>query len=110
MTVPDWRTATAGAKVRVALWLASEVREGGIFTKAQLRAAFPNIEQVDRRMRDLRPEGWEILTFQEDRSLEPDELRLKTMGGSVWDPGYRSKAKASVSEKERQAVFLADDY
>ena len=95
---------------RVALWLASEIREGGIFTKAQLRAAFPNIEQVDRRMRDLRPEGWEILTFQQDRSLEPDELRLKTMGGSVWERGYRSKANASVSEKERQAIFLADDY
>src|SRR3954471_6605661 len=107
---PDWRKSTAAARVRVALWLHSHVKVGGTFTKAQLREAFPNVEQVDRRMRDLRPEGWEILTFQEDRSLEPDELRLKTIGGRVWERGYRSKAKAAVSDRERQAAFLADDY
>lgn len=110
MELPDWRTSSAGAKVRAALWLATEVGEGGTFTKAQLRGAFPNIEQVDRRMRDLRPEGWEILTFQEDRSLEPDELRLKTIGGRVWEPGYRSKARSAVPDRERQAAFLADNY
>lgn len=57
MTVPDWRTHQAGTRVRVALWLHSEVPVGSSFTKAQLRDAFPGVEQVDRRMRDLRASG-----------------------------------------------------
>ncbi len=110
MTVPDWRTSTAGARVRVALWLHTEVRLQGTFTKSQLREAFPSIEQIDRRMRDLRPEGWVIATYREDRSLAVDELRLVEEGGPVWQRGYRSRAGAAVTDKERQAVFAADNY
>ena len=110
MTVPDWRTSRAGARIRVALWLRSEVGAGGTFTKAQLRAAFPRIEQVDRRMRDLRPEGWVIATYREDRSLASDELRLVRLGGPVWERGYRSLAADPVTDKERRAVFAGDNY
>lgn len=110
MTVPDWRTSTAGARVRVALWLHSEVGAGGVFTKAQLRDAFPSVEQIDRRMRDLRPEGWVIATYREDRSLAVDELRLVEQGGAVWQRGYRSRTGAAITDKERQAVFAADNY
>ncbi len=110
MTVPDWRTSTAGARVRVALWLHTEVRLQGTFTKSQLREAFPSIEQIDRRMRDLRPEGWVISTYREDRSLGVDELRLVEEGGPVWLRGYRSRATAAITDKERQAVFASDDY
>lgn len=111
MTLPDWRTSRAGTRVRVALWLASEVGAGGAFTKAQLREAFPGVEQVDRRMRDLRAEGWIITTYREDRSLAPDELGLVRLGGSVWEPGYRSKASSSgVSDKLRQEIFAADGF
>ncbi len=110
MTVPDWKTSTAGARVRVALWLHSEVRPQGTFTKSQLREAFPSVEQIDRRMRDLRPEGWVIATYREDRSLAVDELRLVEEGGPVWRPDYRSRATAAITDKERQAVFASDDY
>lgn len=110
MTVPDWRTSNKGAKVRVALWLHSEVGEGGSFTKQQLRDAFPNVEQIDRRMRDLRPEGWIIATYREDRSLAADELRLVRKGGLVWEPGYRSRQQTAVTDKERKAVLAADNY
>lgn len=110
MTVPDWRTAQAGARVRVALWLHTEVGPQGTFTKAQLRNAFPNVEQIDRRMRDLRPEGWIITTYREDRSLTPDELRLVEEGGPVWQRGYRSRQATAVTDKERRAIFAADNY
>lgn len=110
MTVPDWKTTRAGARIRVALWLRSEVGTGGSFTKAQLRAAFPKIEQVDRRMRDLRRDGWVIATYREDRSLASDELRLVGMGGPVWEAGYRSTAVNTVTDKERRAVFAGDNY
>lgn len=110
MTELDWRSSPAGARIRAAMWLAAEVGEGNTFTKADLRAAFPAIEQVDRRMRDLRPEGWVIATYREDASLEPDELRLVRIGGRVWERGYKSRAKAALSDKHRNAVFAADGY
>jgi hypothetical protein len=110
MTLPDWKTSRAGARVRVALWLYQVVGEGGAFTKAQLREAFPNVEQIDRRMRDLRPEGWVIATYREDRSLSPDELRLVETGGKVWETAYRSRQEKMPTEKERQAVFAADNF
>jgi len=110
MELPNWRTSTKGTRVRAALWLFTEVGEGGTFTKAQLREAFPGVEQIDRRMRDLRAEGWVLATYREDRSLSADELRLVRVGGAVWDPNYRSKAQTSISDKERQQIFAADDY
>jgi hypothetical protein len=110
MSDPDWHTFAAGTRVRVALWLHSEVGAGGTFTKADLRSAFPGVEQIDRRMRDLRAEGWIISTYQEDRSLAPDELRLVKEGGAVWDRAYRSRRPRAVTAKERQAALRADDF
>lgn len=110
MTRPDWRTSRAGARVRVALWLLAEVGAGGTFTKSQLRHAFPAVEQVDRRMRDLRAEGWVITTYREDRSLSPDELRLVQVGGNVWERGYRSRVGSTMTDKERHAVFASDNF
>lgn len=91
------------------MWLAADIGEGSIFTKADLRAAFPNVEQVDRRMRDLRQEGWVIWTSREDAQLAVDELRLVTVGGAVWEPGYVSVASANT-EKTRREVLAADNF
>ena len=110
MTVPNWRTSSKGSRTRAALWLHTEVKPGGSFTKQQLRDAFPNVEQIDRRMRDLRAEGWVIATYREDRSLSADELRLVAEGGPVWEDSYRSRQQGGVTDKNRQAVFAADNY
>lgn len=106
--VPDWTTHGGGGKRRVALWLAAEVGEGGAFTKASVRQAFPGVEQIDRRMRDLRTEGWVIATYREDRSLAPDELRLVAIGGHVWVKGYVSKARVALNERERNTILSRD--
>lgn len=110
MAVPEWRTSRAGARIRVALWLSAEVGPGGTFTKAQLREAFPKIEQIDRRMRDLRPDGWVIATYREDRTLASDELRLVMIGAPVWDKGYRSPATDTIGDKARRTVLAAHNY
>lgn len=110
VNIPDWRTSSAGAKVRVALWLHAEIGGGGTFTKQDLRNAFPNVEQIDRRMRDLRDEDWVINTYREDRALAVDELRLVKEGGRVWEPTYRSRQQGALTDKQRQAVFAADNY
>ena len=110
MNVPDWRTSRSGTRVRAALWLVDVVGVGNSFTKADLRAAFPGVEQIDRRMRDLRDDGWVIATYREDRSLDPDELRFVSMGSPVWEGGYRRTGAPAVTAKLRSAVFAADQH
>ena len=110
MEIPDWRSFRAGGRIRVALWLRSEVGTHGVFTKSQLREAFPGVEQIDRRMRDLRPDGWVIATYQEDRSLSVEELRLVTEGAPVWEQGFRSRNPKPITSKQRRSTFLADNF
>jgi len=110
--LPDWRDdSVGGAMIRVALWLAAEVRPGHIFTKAQLRKAVPGREQVDRRMRDLRKYGWRIDDYKQDADLKPKELRLVEIGVAVWDPAARERATlATISDRVRQEVFSRDGH
>jgi hypothetical protein len=116
-TLPSWRdttygTSKLGTKARVALWLIQEVKENGTFTKADLRAAFPDVAQIDRRMRDLRDHGWEIATSREDPTLQQQEHRFRTRGADVWIPG-QAKApvhKGSITNAQRAKVFQDDGY
>lgn len=97
--------------VRAALWLAQEVGEGGIFTKTGLRQAFPGVNQIDRRARDLRYYGWVINTSREDLGLTADQQRLVQIGVAVWDPAERRRhPRPKVSQKARQETLLADDF
>jgi 5-methylcytosine-specific restriction endonuclease McrA len=110
MSLPDWQTFSGGTTKRAALWLATEVGEGEVFTKTMLRRAFPSVTQIDRRVRDLRDEGWIIQTNREDPSLERDEQRLAKVGGAVWEGSYKSVRVGQLSATERQAVFRRDGY
>ncbi|MDQ0685646.1 hypothetical protein QFZ56_004609 [Streptomyces achromogenes] len=95
--VPDWRDPSAGGGlVRAAAWLLQEVGEGGTFTKERLRADFPGIAQIDRRVRDLRDYGWIINTSREDPGLGQAEQRFVKRGLDVWDPEQR-KNRAVVT-------------
>ena len=95
---------------RAALWLVAEVGEGEVFTKAQLRDAFPDTAQIDRRMRDLREFGWQIDTRREDPHLEAHEQRFAKTGDPVWMPGAAKRQRAGgVSAAQRREVFTRDD-
>lgn len=108
MTRPSWDDTRMGARSRVALWLVSEVGVGGIFTKAMLRDAFPGVEQIDRRMRDLRASGWRIDTSRQDPGLRPDELRFVEQGHPVWEGG--PPASRGPTARERQQVLERDHF
>jgi hypothetical protein len=112
MALPAWDDGNAkfGTKIRVALWLLTQVGVGNIFTKAQLRDAFPGVEQVDRRMRDLRQHGWMIHTNKEDASLTPNELRFVQPGEEVWKPGKAKPAAGTLTSKQRMAIMAGDDF
>lgn len=98
--------------VRAALWLVQEVGAGNTFTKEQLRAAFPGVSQIDRRVRDLRDYGWVILANTEDASLATEEQRFAKVGAAVWDPKERRAAAArnALSAKDIRAVLERDDF
>ncbi|MEU9013040.1 hypothetical protein AB0D12_25425 [Streptomyces sp. NPDC048479] len=101
-----------GSMIRAGLWLRDEVGLDGKFTKAELRAAFPDVAQIDRRVRDLRDRGWQIDTNRQDPSLNADEQRLVKIGAPVWLPGQSKapKEKASLTDTQRNKVMLDDGF
>lgn len=108
--LPSWRDGSLSTMKRAALWLVSEVGEGEVFTKAQLRDAFPDTAQIDRRMRDLREFGWQIDTRREDPHLEAYEQRFAKVGDPVWMPGAAKRQRAGgVNAAQRREVFMRDD-
>ncbi|MEW9532429.1 HNH endonuclease [Microbispora sp. NPDC049125] len=109
-SLPDWRDTRLGTMVRVAIWLTTEVREGNTFTYDQLREAFPNTPQVDRRLRDLRDYEWEIETSRSLPTLAPSEALFARKGIHVWESGKRSyrnkRAKHEVFERDGFSCLL----
>ncbi|MFI6015329.1 hypothetical protein ACIBAG_42320 [Streptomyces sp. NPDC051243] len=87
--LPDWTNEKMGSMVRAGLWLMTQVGEGNVYTKDQLRRAFPNVAQIDRRTRDLRTHGWVLDTNRDDPALAPHEVRFVRAGEPVWEPGTR---------------------
>lgn len=87
--LPDWTNPKMGTMVRAALWLVTQVGEGNVFTRRQLHAAFPDVTQIDRRVRDLRDHDWVLHTNREDPTISPGETRFVRAGAPVWVPGAR---------------------
>lgn len=109
MELPSWEDAKLGTMKRAALWLVSEVGEGNVFTKADLRLAFPGTSQIDRRMRDLRDHGWQIATSREDAGLDSHEQRFVARGDAVWEPGMsRAQGAPVISANRRREVISRD--
>lgn len=86
--------------LKAAKWLIEEVGVGNTFTVVQLKQRFPNVSQIDRRMRDLRPAGWQILTNKDDPALPVAQLRLHAIGGL--------EAPKAVSGRTRREIFDRD--
>ncbi|MEQ8143628.1 hypothetical protein [Streptomyces sp. OP7] len=117
MTMPSWQETSygghkLGSMARAALWLVQEVGEEEIFTVAELREAFPDIAQIDRRMRGLRDYGWEIATAREDPELRSQERRFVTRGKDVWVPGQAKTPshKSSITSAQRAKVMREDGH
>jgi len=110
---PNWDDGdfNAGTMVRGGLWLVQVIGEGNIFTKDDVRKAFPTIAQADRRIRDLRDYEWKILTNTEDASLSNNEQRFVAAGIPVWESGARRAATPSrINSKQRAAALKAANY
>lgn len=98
--------------VKGALWLLQEVGVGNVFTKADIRAAFPDTAQADRRIRDLRDYGWVLHTSADDATLLREQTRFVSAGADVWDRQARRAAGpgTGLTAKERDAVMARDEF
>ncbi|WP_455360583.1 hypothetical protein [Streptomyces sp. SYSU K21746] len=110
MTLPSWTDEKFGTMKRAALWLVTVVGEGNVFTKEDVKSAFPGISQADRRVRDLRDHGWRIDTHREDLTLGQHEQRFVTQGMPVWEPGKASKTGTAISQTQRREVLAKDGH
>ncbi|MFE7711810.1 hypothetical protein ACFU6I_40035 [Streptomyces sp. NPDC057486] len=111
MNMPSWEGTKLGTMKRAGLWLVQEVGVGNTFTKGQLREAFPDVSQIDRRMRDLRDFDWQIDTKREDVTLDAHEQRFVRQGAPVWEPGKATrKAGVTVTATQRRSLLVADGH
>ncbi|MFF2508335.1 hypothetical protein ACFVTY_33975 [Streptomyces sp. NPDC058067] len=110
MVMPSWTDPKLGTMKRAALWLATVVGEGSVFTKEDVKNAFPGISQADRRVRDLRDHGWQIDTNREDAGLGPHEQRFVKQGEPVWEPGKATRPSTSITQTRRREVLSKDGH
>lgn len=101
-----------GAERKLAAWLMFNLEIGEIFTMRHLRAelgdgVIPNDdEHLNRRLRQLRKNGWDVPTQKDDGSLSVGEYRLTAVG---WSPSDgRRPATNQVSQAVRRIVFERD--
>ncbi|MEW1774919.1 hypothetical protein [Streptomyces sp. NPDC086777] len=104
--LPSWQDSKLGTMKRTALWLVQVVGEGCIFTKSELREAFPDVAQIDRRMRDLRDFGWKIDTNREDIELGANEQRFVQSGVPVWEPGRGTRPRSTITVTQRRELLV----
>ncbi|WP_323446303.1 hypothetical protein [Streptomyces yaizuensis] len=110
MVLPSWTDTKLGTMKRAALWLVTVVGEGNVFTKEDVKAAFPGVSQADRRVRDLRDHGWRIDTNREDAYLGQHEQRFVSQGEPVWEPGKGSRPSTSITQTQRREVLSRDGH
>jgi hypothetical protein len=105
--LPDYFESLS-SRPKVACWLAHQIGEENTFTMGQVREALPSVNQIDRRMRELREVGWVILNYRDRSNLRPEEYLLQQVGEKIWLPDYKSERKTGVSATLRRQVMDRD--
>lgn len=110
---PGRKTQKFGVERKLAAWLRFNKKVGDTFTTKEGRLALgePDIPNADehfqRRLRQLRKDGWVIPSTKYDPSLAREQYRVDTIG---WYPGCgvdRPK-RPSVSASTKRKVFDRD--
>lgn len=112
---PGRKKQKYGVERKLAAWLRFNKNVGDTFTTKEGRSALgePDIPNADehfqRRLRQLRKDGWEIPSTKYDPSLAREQYRVDRVG---WYPGCgvdRPK-KPSISKAKKRAVFDRDGW
>jgi hypothetical protein len=113
---PGAKKAKFGAERRIAAWLAYHKSVGDTFTTTELRAELGeddipnNQEHFQRRLRELRKDGWAIPSVKYDRNLEVGFYRVDEVG---WHPGLgtaRPKKQSAVKATTARKVLDRDGH
>lgn len=108
--LPHWSSPRLGLRVKLALFLATEVGEGRRFTLQQLREALGDQPEIGRRLRDLRSGGWSIRSSRDDPGLARDEYWLERIGAPVWEKEHRADGLRQITARIRQEALARDGY
>jgi len=101
-----WQKGGTTKKIASYLWFNVEI--GSTFTMADVRKAVGIEEQTqsDRRLRELREQGWVITGYKDDSSLPMNTYRLEKRGQRIW---LGEKLDRDViSNRLRREVFNRD--
>ncbi|MGV0596365.1 HNH endonuclease [Mycolicibacterium porcinum] len=109
------RSQDFGVERKLAAWLRFNKSVGETFTTREARAALgeqyrPNDdEHFQRRLRQLRKDGWDIPSSKYDASLTREQYRVDKFG---WYPGcgHERKTRPSVSKRKTRAIFDRDGW
>lgn len=106
--VPWWQLGGTARRIAAYLWFNVEV--GDTFTMAEVRNAAQVEQQTqsDRRLRELREQGWEIVGYKDDPSLKPNHYRLESKGQRLWLG--EKVVRDAISNKLRRMVFDRDNH
>ncbi|MCY0929740.1 hypothetical protein OTB20_26820 [Streptomyces sp. H27-H1] len=110
MGLPSWTDEKLGTMKRAALWLVTVVGEGNVFTKEDVKEAFPGVSQADRRVRDLRDFDYRIDTNREDLTLGTHEQRFVSQGQPVWERGKGTKPATAITDTKRREILARDGH
>lgn len=104
-----------GGEKRIAAYLKFNVPLGATFTMRDLRTAIApakgraeDAEQLNRRLRNLRPDGWVITSYKDDRSLPANTYRLDAAGTRV--RLSERMERDAISAKVRRQVLERDSH
>lgn len=100
-------SGAAASREIVKQFLREQVGEGGEFSMQELRDYAPNVNQIDRRMRELRELGWVIDTSNSDPSLRPGVYRFTAEGaGTSVRPVVNARVRRQVFERDQNRCVL----
>jgi hypothetical protein len=108
------RAVRRSVRITLALWLATVIREGGVFTVAQAEAWVQEVTglkrvEIDRRIRELREVRWVISNYLSEPGLAQDTHRLVHVGDHIWHHNYQWPQKNRLSDKDRRIVLDRDN-
>jgi hypothetical protein len=117
--VPWWKLKVTpggkgrfGGEKRLAAYLWFNVPVGGTFTMRQLREELGDdgvpekAEHLNRRLRNLKPQGWKFRSYKDQYGQPMDEYVLEEKGNQLW-VGERTK-RPTISVALKRQVYERD--
>lgn len=117
--IPWWKLRIApgtkrsfGGERRLAAYLYFNVDIGGTFTMRQLREALgeedtpEQAEHLNRRLRNLKPQGWRFRSYKDQYGQAMDEYVLEEKGNKLW-LGERTR-RSTISAALKRQVYERD--